>query len=262
MAHYQVILAYDGTQFHGSQRQAEARTVQSVVETALRKLNWSGKSVRFAGRTDAGVHASGQVVAFDLEWNHPSENLLRAMNALLPADAAVQSIKLSSPDFHPRYDALSRTYRYQILCQPVRDPMRERYAWRVWPAPEFDRLQSAAHAFLGIHDFAAYGRPTSPGGSTIRALTQASWQRCGDALTFEVTANAFLYHMVRRLVSVQIAVGQGKLASNEIHRHLQAPQESPIQGLAPPQGLSLIWVEYPPENGMNEILVNRYQVNK
>lgn len=227
--------------------------MQSVVETALRKLNWSGKSVLFAGRTDAGVHASGQVVAFDLEWNHPSENLVKAINALLPDDAAVRAIKLSSPDFHPRYNALSRTYRYQIFCHPVRDPLRERYAWRVWPAPEFDRLQSSASAFLGIHDFAAFGRPTNPGGSTIRALTQASWQRYGDGLTFEVIANAFLYHMVRRLVYVQIAVGQGKLASDEIHRCLQSPQEPPIQGLAPPQGLTLIRVEYPPENGENDI---------
>ncbi len=262
MAHYQVIIAYEGTQFHGSQRQADTRTVQGVVETALRKLNWPGKSVLFAGRTDAGVHASGQVVTFDLAWNHPSENLLRALNALLPADAAVQAINSCSPDFHPRYDALSRTYRYQIFCQPVRDPLRERYAWRVWPAPGFDRLQSAARAFLGIHNFAAYGRPTSPGGSTIRSLMRASWQQDEDSLMFEVTANAFLYHMVRRLVSVQIAVGQGKLASDEIHRHLQAPQEPPIQGLAPPQGLTLIEVEYPPENSENDILVNRYQANK
>jgi len=254
MERYQIILAYDGTDFHGSQYQAKTRTVQSVVQTALRQLNWSGRSVLFAGRTDAGVHASGQVVAFDLDWNHPLVDLQNALNALLPGDVAVVNVSLSSPDFHPRFHAVSRSYRYHVFCQPSRDPLRDRFGWRVWPPPEIAVMKAAAREFIGIHDFAAFGRPARPGGSTIRAVTRAEWQPAGDALYFEVTANAFLYHMVRRMTFVQIAVGQGRLELEEIQRHIQQPQDPPIQGLAPPQGLALIQVEYPSGNGENKKL--------
>jgi tRNA pseudouridine38-40 synthase len=251
MARYQIILAYDGTKFHGSQRQAETRTVQRVVEAALRKLNWTDQSVLFAGRTDAGVHASGQVVAFDLDWKHPPDDLRNALNALLPKDAAVRQLVETSPNFHPRFDALSRSYRYRVYSQPVRDPLRERYAWRVWPAPDFDLLRSAAQAFLGVHDFAAFGSPTSPTGSTIRELTQADWQQVGDEFFFDVTANAFLYHMVRRLTFVSIQIGQGKRQVADILHHLQTPQGPVLQGLAPPNGLTLVDVRYPNDEGEN-----------
>ena len=248
MAHYKVILAYDGSEFFGSQRQAEARTVQSVFEAALRKLDWDDRSVILAGRTDAGVHASGQVAAFNLAWNHPEDALLRALNALLPGDLAVRAITTCKEGFHPRFDARWRTYRYQIICDPARDPLQERYAWRVWPAPGFDLLQAAASELIGIHDFAPLGSATSPNGSTIRDVQQAQWQQQDERLTFEVTANAFLYRMVRRMVFVQVAVGQGKLEAGSISRVLQAAQSQPMfQGLAPSQGLSLVEVSYPSE---------------
>jgi tRNA pseudouridine38-40 synthase len=252
MERYQIILAYDGTDFHGSQYQTDTRTVQSVVQAALRKLSWTGKSVIFAGRTDAGVHASGQVVAFDLEWKHSPEKLQKALNALLPKDTAVSAVTVSSSEFHPRFDALSRSYRYRIYCQPERDPLRDRFAWRVWPPPALSELSAVAKDFIGIHDFASFGRPTRPGGKTIRALTQAEWHQIGDEFYFEVSANAFLYHMVRRLTFVQIAVGQGKLTQAEVQQHIHQTQNPPIQGLAPPQGLALIRVDYPPENSENK----------
>ncbi len=252
MERYQIILAYDGTDFHGSQYQTDTRTVQGVVQAALRKLNWTDKSVVFAGRTDAGVHASGQVVAFDLEWNHGPEKLQNALNALLPKDTAVTAVRVSSPEFHPRFDALSRSYRYRIYCQPERDPLRDRFAWRVWPPPAMSELEAVAKAFIGIYNFASFGRPTRPGGSPIRKLIQADWQQVDDEFHFEVTANAFLYHMVRRLTFVQVAVGQGNLSLAEVQRHIEQPQDPPIQGLAPPQGLALIRVDYPSENSENK----------
>lgn len=251
MARYQVILAYDGRNFHGSQRQADDRTVQRVVESTLRKLNWTGKSILFAGRTDSGVHASGQVAAFDLAWNHSPQDLQNALNAMLPEDVAVTGLKEVSPDFHPRYDALSRSYRYRIYCQPVRDPLRERYAWQVWPAPEIDRLQSVAPKIIGVHDFAAFGSPTRSGGSTIREVTQAEWRQVDDEFFFNISGNAFLYHMVRRLVFAMIAVGQRKLEIKDVLHHLQNPHGPVLQGLAPPQGLSLFEVSYPPAEGEN-----------
>jgi tRNA pseudouridine38-40 synthase len=248
MARYKVILAYDGTEFFGSQRQAEARTVQGVFETGLRQLGWQDRSISMAGRTDAGVHATGQVVAFDLEWRHPPEALLRALNAVLPKDMAVRKVTESVDDFHPRFGALSRSYSYEILCDPARDPLRERYAWRVWPAPDFDLLQKGANEMVGVYDFAPFGGATSPGGSTVREVQQARCQLQADQLTFEVTANAFLYHMVRRMVFVLVSLGQGKLEAGVIAQVLQAPQGQPMfQGLAPPQGLRLVEVSYPSE---------------
>ena len=250
MARYKLILAYDGTEFFGSQRQADERTVQRVLETALRKLGWQGSSVQLAGRTDRGVHASGQVAAFDLDWNHPLDALLRALNATLPSDVAARRITAALPDFHPRFDALKRTYRYELFCDPARRPLTERYAWRVWPAPDFDRLQACARELTGTHDFAAFGTSPRPGGSTIRTIWQAVWRQDGSNLTFEVTANAFLYHMVRRMVFVQVAVGQGRLEDGIISRVLNQPQPQPIfQGLAPPHGLNLVEVTYLPESG-------------
>jgi len=251
MERYQIILAYDGTEFHGSQLQKDTRTVQVSVETALRKLGWSGKSILLAGRTDAGVHASGQVVAFDLNWNHSPVDLQNALNALLPKDIAVSRAAVSSPDFHPRYDATARSYRYRIFSQPVRDPLRERYAWRVWPAPDLAGLLSAAQLFLGTQDFAGFGRATQPGGSTIRQVMVSKWQDDRDEFVFEITANAFLYHMVRRMVFVQIEVNQGNLSLEDLHQHLQFPQAEPLPGLAPPQGLTLVEVLYSFEQGEN-----------
>ncbi len=129
MARYQVILAYDGADFFGFQRQADGcgqRTVQGVVEQALRRIGWQGRAILFAGRTDVGVHASGQVIAFDLDWLHSTDALLAALNANLPADVAAQAAQLAADDFHPRYDARARCYRYRLFCQPRRDPLRER----------------------------------------------------------------------------------------------------------------------------------------
>ena len=111
---YKVILAYDGTHFFGFQRQGADRTVQLEVEAALRQLGWQGRAITSSGRTDSGVHATGQVIAFDLDWRHGTESLLRALNAKLPDDVAVQAVEVAPADFHPRFDATSRCYRYQV----------------------------------------------------------------------------------------------------------------------------------------------------
>src|SRR5512142_2164625 len=131
MARYQLTLAYDGTDFFGSQRQAKKRTVQGELEKALTKLGWTGRSVLMSGRTDTGVHATGQVASCDLDWLHSDDELVRALNATLPDDMAVQKVCMITADFHPRFDAISRCYRYRLFCQPVRDPLRERFAWRI-----------------------------------------------------------------------------------------------------------------------------------
>lgn len=250
MARYQVILAYDGTRFRGFQRQAGGQTVQDSFEAALRALGWQGQAILAAGRTDTGVHAAGQVVAFDLEWPHPGEALQAALNAHLPPDVVVQAVHPAQPDFHPRYGASSRRYRYQLYCRPAPDPLRERYAWRVWPAVVLESLQSSAQLLVGRHDFAAFGTPPHAGGSTTRTVFSTGWRAAGvpqqDGLVFEISGDAFLYRMVRRLVFVQVAIGQGRMSLVELQRLLEHPPRHPVQGLAPPHGLALVEVTYRP----------------
>jgi tRNA pseudouridine38-40 synthase len=243
MARYQTILAYDGTDFQGFQRQANTRTVQGVVEEALNRLGWLERAILFAGRTDTGVHGEGQVIAFDLEWNHSCEELTHALNANLPADVAVRSVQVAASTFHPRYDAKGRAYQYRIYCQPDRDPLRDRFAWRVWPEVNLALLQQAARLLPGVHDFTAFGTPPRPGGHTIRELFQASWEPQAGGLLFEVSANAFLYHMVRRMVYLEVLVGQNRLELESLAQAVQAAQPQP-PGLAPAHGLVLKEVWY------------------
>jgi tRNA pseudouridine38-40 synthase len=244
MVHYKVTLAYDGTHFFGFQRQGQTRTVQLEVENALRKLNWQGKAILSSGRTDSGVHAAGQVIAFDLEWTHGEQDLGRALNANLPEDVAVMAVEIAPAEFHPRYDAIFRRYQYHLLFTHARNPLKDRYAWRTWPPCDEESLQNAACLLHGTHDFAAFGTPPRPGGSTIRSVYQAGWQVKEEGLwSFEVVANAFLYHMVRRMVFVQVLVGQQRISLDELRQAVEAA--TPLTpGLAPPQGLVLKEVRY------------------
>lgn len=243
MERYQVKIAYDGTNFQGFQRQGSRRTVQSVIEGALRSLGWQQRVILYAGRTDSGVHAAGQVIAFDLDWAHSPEDLGKALNAGLPGDVAVREVRVTASDFHPRYAALARCYRYRLYCQVERDPLRERFAWRVWPAPQGNLLQQAAALLEGTHDFAAFGSPLTKGGSTQRTVYRARWEPAGDEWRFEVIANAFLYRMVRRMVFLQVQVGQGQVSLEELAAALQAPAPQK-PGLAKPNGLVLERVVY------------------
>ena len=258
MARYQLTLAYDGTDFFGSQRQtspkgASKRTVQGELEKALCTLGWRGRSVLMAGRTDTGVHATGQVASFDLDWSHSDEELVGALNAALPADLAVHKARVVHETFHPRFDATSRRYRYRLFCQPLRDPIRERFAWRVWPQIRSDVLAETAKLFLGTHDFSAFGSPTTPRGGTVRTVIEAAWFQTSDAQNewhFAVQADAFLYRMVRRLVFVQVAVAQAKISAetvaNSLANRLPAGTRSGKvpAGLAPSHGLTLVEVAY------------------
>jgi len=241
---FRVRLAYDGTGFHGSQFQPELRTVQGEVEKALRKLNWQGKTVLFAGRTDAGVHAAGQVIAFDYRWNHTEPELQKALNAVFPQDISAVQVRKTKTDFHPRYDALSRKYQYQILCSQIRNPLQERFVWRIWPEIDVRLMKRATRDLIGTHDFAALGNPHQPGGSTVRNIIRIAWKKQGELLIFEVVGNAFLYHMIRRIVMVTVKIGQGKAKPNAFQEYLSNPTGSASQGLAPASGLSLVEVRY------------------
>jgi len=241
---FQICLAYDGTEFHGSQYQPELRTVQGELERVLPKIGWKGKAVLFAGRTDAGVHAAGQVIAFDLDWDHTEEELQRAINAVLPQDISAVEVKRTEDEFHPRYQALSREYHYQILNSPVRDPLQERYYWRIWPKIDVQLMKEASSYLIGTHDFAAFGKPHQPGGSTIREISRADWREIENKLVFELEGNAFLYHMVRHIVAVLVKIGHSLEPEELIKKYLDDPAGQEAQGLAPAKGLSLVEVKY------------------
>ena len=260
MERYQVILAYDGSHFKGFQRQVNARTVQGVVEAALHKLSWQGISILAAGRTDTGAHATGQVIAFDLEWDHEPQDLQHALNNLLPPDVVAREVQRVCPSFHPRYDASWRKYFYRIYCQPVRDPLLEPYAWRVWSAVDLNTLREAARPLVGIHDFSAFGTPPQSGGNTVRSVLESDWRQEAPYLVFEIVGHAFLYHMVRRVVFMQARIAQGKLDITDLLQALVpgfnngvarardvASTKRLVHGLAPAQGLVLAEVHYPPE---------------
>ena len=173
------------------------------------------------------------------------------MNASLPADLSVKEARVVHETFHPRFDAQSRRYRYRLFCQPLRDPIRERFAWRVWPVVDPGILASAAKLFHGTHDFSGFGSPTTPKGGTMRTVMKADWlQAEQDEWHFEVQADAFLYRMVRRMVFVQVAVAQGKFSAEAIACSLaqqaRAGSRSEVpSGLAPAHGLTLVEVTYP-----------------
>ncbi|MCK5054108.1 MAG: tRNA pseudouridine(38-40) synthase TruA [Anaerolineales bacterium] len=245
LATYKSIVAYDGTNYEGFQRQASGRrTVQGELEQALQNIGWQESSLRAAGRTDSGVHARGQVIAYQHVWKHPPEDLTTAINANLPYDVAVRKTLLAQNDFHPRYSAISRRYRYSLFIDSTRDPLRERYAWRIGAGPDIQLLDRATEMIGGRRDFGAFGSAPQPEGSTVREIFEAVWELQGDKLQFEIEANAFLYHMVRRLVSALLAIGFCKKEMDELRTAVQNPNAKWEGGLAPAQGLCLLSVKY------------------
>ncbi len=244
------VVAYDGTDYQGFQRQTNGPTVQEVLERALERVTGERVTVLAAGRTDTGVHAEGQVIAFDTEWKHPLPALLRALNAVLPPDVAVREVAPAPPDFHPRYDAISRYYRYTIYNHPVRSPLARRTSFHVaWPL-DVEAMQAAAALLVGEHDFAAFGTPPK-GESTVRRVLRAEWRADPPWLYFDIEANAFLYRMVRTLVGTMIRVGLGRLPVEAVREILVSGDRRRAGPAVPPHGLCLMAVRYP-ESGESQ----------
>ena len=238
------VVAYDGTDYFGFQRQANGPTVQAALEDALAQVTQSPVAVVAAGRTDSGVHARGQVVAFDIaDWRHGLDDLQRALNAVLPPDVAVSAVEEAAPDFHPRYDARSRRYRYTVYNAPVRSPLDRRYSWHIRSPLDVGAMQEAARLLLGEHDFAAFGRPPQ-GTNTVRLVLAVEWGGRPPRLTFDIEANAFLYRMVRSIVGTLVSVGRGAMSVAEFAAVLESRERARAGPTAPPQGLCLIEVKY------------------
>jgi tRNA pseudouridine38-40 synthase len=235
------IIEYDGTDFEGFQIQARKRTVQGELEHALRQITGEKIRVVGAGRTDTGVHATGQGTHFDTTWNRPPEILQRALNAVLPNDIAVRTLIRVPHDFSARYSAQSRTYRYTVLNQQIRSPLPARSALFVPEPLDVGAMDTAARCLIGKQDLGAFGTPPH-GENTVREVYRAQVTHEGARVLVEIEANAFLYRMVRRIVGTLLLVGKGTL-SVEQFRQVLAKQRRAGQSV-PPQGLCLIAVNY------------------
>lgn len=244
---YRATLAYDGTGYQGFQRQAgDAPTIQAAVEGALAAVTGWTVGVVGAGRTDAGVHATGQVIAFDVAWKHGDDDLLRAINAVLPDDIALQDIRQQA-GFHPRFDAVARVYRYHLVQASQRQPLLRDRAWHVRADLDPEAMGAAAMQLLGEHDFAAFGQPPK-GDNTVRLVMESHWNRrrapYGWDWTYTIEATAFLHHMVRRIVGVLVEVGRGALTVGEFEALFAGKKLIGGIALAPPHGLVLEQVKY------------------
>ena len=238
------VIAYDGTEYHGFQRQAPDRepSIQGTLENALSKIGQAG-GVLGAGRTDAGVHASGQVIAFDVNWRHGVAELQRALNATLPADIAVLELEQAADTFHPRFDAVSRAYRYSISNTRVRNPLTMRYALHVPQVLDAEAMRRALACTIGDHDFAAFGQPTV-GESTTRSMHRADVIADGSTIAIELQANGFLYRMVRRIVGTLIPIGRGAQTQADFSAILKSADPNRAGPAVAPHGLCLIQVSY------------------
>ena len=241
---YRATIEYDGTDFVGYQVQAKGRTVQGEIEKSLKQVTQAEIRIDGAGRTDAGVHATGQVIAFNCYWRHPLEELHRALNALLPDDIVIRELSVTKPAFHPRFNAISRTYCYQIVTQPWPAVLLRRYAYHLNRPLDIAAMNQASQLLLGQHDFASFGKPPQ-GHNTVRTLSEAAWTAKAGRVTFRITANAFLYRMVRTIVGTLAQVGLGHLQIDDVKRILEAKDLTSSAPPAPAHGLCLVSVTYP-----------------
>jgi len=241
---YAALLAYDGTEYHGFQRQVESQpTIQSTVENVLSQLARQPVTLLGSGRTDSGVHAIGQVITFSFDWQHSDEDLRRALNANLPEDIAILQLKQVSFPFHPRFDALRRAYVYHIYNGSTRHPLKRRFSWHVVRPLDEEKMNQAAQNLLGTHNFATFGQPPQ-GNSFVRELFVAKWTRAESDLQFRIEANAFLYRMVRSIVGSLKLVGEGTWTIEEFVQAFKAENRDACGMVAPPQGLQLVSITY------------------
>lgn len=245
---YRATLAYDGTAYEGFQRQAEGRlTIQGALEQTLNKITGQTVTVIGAGRTDSGVHATGQVITFDADWKRGDAVLLRAINANLPGDIALQDLSPAPPGFHPRFSARSRLYRYDVAQADQRQPLLRHRAWYIGGQLDGEVIQQAARLLVGEYNFAAFGRPPK-GENAVRVVYRSEWTRqpieYGSLWTYRVEATAFLQHMVRRIVGMLVAVGQGRLTVETFEQIFRSANRSAVRWMAPPEGLTLEAVRY------------------
>lgn len=245
MRNFKAILSYDGTDFHGWQTQPDQRTVQEVVENALADFTGEPRvRVNASGRTDAGVHAVGQVVNFHSATRHEPEVIARAVNARLPEDVVIRSVEEVPLTFDANRDATRKLYRYIIHDGPVPDPFLRRYCWRSRFSLNAVLMREAAAALRGTHDFACFETEWPNRASSVRTITHISVNRVGEWIWLDVEADGFLYNMVRAIAGTLMNVGRGYWTVDYVPRLIESKDRTLAGPTAPPQGLFLMRVSY------------------
>jgi tRNA pseudouridine38-40 synthase len=246
MPRLKLTLEYDGTQYVGWQRQLNGTSVQEVVERALSELFGTPVTTLVASRTDAGVHALGQVVAFDAPRTLPLAAYLRGLSAMLPEDVSVVGAEEVPDDFDPRRDALGKRYRYLLSNRPLRSPLRRRTHWQLFAPLDMAPMEDAARALLGTHDFSAFRAANCEASVTLRTLRAVSLTSSGDVVQFDVEGRSFLKYMVRNIVGTLVEVGRGRQPVAWVAEVLASRDRTRAGPTAPPQGLVLVEVQYAP----------------
>lgn len=242
MAVYRLDIAYDGTDFHGYARQPTVRTVQGELETALR--HHTGDVETFvAGRTDKGVHASGQVVSFSGPDELDLARLQRSVNRLLAPEISLLAATMEASDFHARFSATGRRYVYRILARDAPDPFLARTSLHVTEPLDVEAMDRGVAALRGEHDFAGFCR-RAEGRSTVRLLREIAWRKRGDLLELDIEASSFCHQMVRSIVALSIEVGRGRRPVAVFVEALAAQDRAAAAGAAPAHGLTLVGVTY------------------
>jgi tRNA pseudouridine38-40 synthase len=257
MRNIRLLIAYDGTDFHGWQRQPNVPTIQACLESAIEKIVAERVTLYGSGRTDAGVHALNQVANFKTAGNIPPANFLKALNKLLPSTIRVKSVEDVEESFHSRYDARAKTYRYRILWAPISSPFTGRYVHH-YPYPLDPKAMAAGARHLeGEHDFTSFAgsagavheptlQPSDDRGNNMRTIfaSRILWRPRTSILIYEVRGNGFLHHMVRNIVGTLLEVGRGKLAPQDVLKIFKARDRTRAGPTAPASGLCLVRVEY------------------
>jgi tRNA pseudouridine38-40 synthase len=241
---FKLVIEYDGTFLNGWQIQKTGRTVQGEIEAAITKM--TGKQVRVAGsgRTDAGVHALGQVAAFRCETRLAPETFFSGLNSLLPDDIVVLSCEAAPLDFHPRFDAAGKTYIYRIHNRPTAIAIGRKYAWHIKKQLDIHAMTQAIGHIIGTHDFKSFENTGSPRSHTVRTVSSASVSCCGKIVAIRITANGFLRYMVRNLTGTLVDVGLSKLSPADFAYIMHLKDRSRASATAPPHGLFLHSVYY------------------
>jgi tRNA pseudouridine38-40 synthase len=242
-----LVIEYNGTNYHGSQSQVNAPTIQGEIEKALKKLTGERVRIKTASRTDAGVHAKGQVVGFDTGAKFPLKSFVDGLNHYLPEDIAVKEAYRAEVDFDVRRRAVSREYRYCIYNSPTRSPLKEGTAWRVAGKLDIAAMQKACEALIGRHDFASFvgSEITAKQKRTVRDVFKAEITQDGEMTVFRIIANSFLPHQVRNMIGSLVKVGQDKMTTAEFKQMVESRTPGFARPTAPAEGLCLVQVNYP-----------------
>jgi len=242
---FKLTIEYDGSRFHGWQRQKRDRTVQETIETALAVMTREKIALIGSGRTDAGVHALGQTASLRTRCGLGAEIFFNGLNSLFPDDVVIRACEPVPESFHARFDAISKRYRYHILNHAIAPAIGRQFVWHIRKPLDRSAMRQAAQLFLGSHDFKAFEGTGSPRDHTVRSVIESSLADAGGGnLTYDIQANGFLRFMVRNIVGTLVAVGLGKITAREVSDILASKDRSRAGATAPPQGLFLMDVTY------------------